>query len=124
MRPQKTVRQRLVLPQQSEQQMLGFDVRRPKLTGLIPREENHAPRLLRIAFEHVPPSPIGKYTRPKQRAGCAACDLLPRFRLLAKGRASIRCFQCIRPATLDPSLPRVSLQKVTATLQQHLLDEP
>src|SRR5271156_3281521 len=64
--------------------MLGLDVRRPELTGLIPREKDHAPRLLRIAFEHVPPSPIGKYTRPKQRAGCAACDLLPRFRLLAK----------------------------------------
>src|ERR1700722_13927320 len=56
MRPQEAIRQRLVLPQQPEQQMLGLDVRRPELTGLIAREENHAPRLLRIVFEHVPPS--------------------------------------------------------------------
>src|ERR1700731_2970730 len=56
MRTQEAVRQRLVLPQQPEQQVLGLDVRRPELTGLIAREENHAPRLLRIAFEHVPPS--------------------------------------------------------------------
>src|ERR1700737_3976456 len=54
-RSQKAVRKRLVLPQQPEQQVLGLAVRRPKLTGLITRKENHASRLLCIAFEHVPP---------------------------------------------------------------------
>src|SRR5882757_1449461 len=56
MRPQEAVRQCFVLTQKTEKQMLGLDIRRPKLTGFIAGKEDHPPRLLRIAFEHVPPS--------------------------------------------------------------------
>jgi hypothetical protein len=38
---------------QAEQQVLGLDVGRAELAGLVPRKEDHAPRLLGIAFEHV-----------------------------------------------------------------------
>ena len=51
-RAQEAVGQRLVLAQQAEQQVLGLDIGRAELAGLIPREEDHAPCLLRIAFEH------------------------------------------------------------------------
>src|ERR1700722_707516 len=56
MRSQKPIRQCFVLPQQPKQQVLSFNVRRPELTGLVASKENYPPRLLRIAFEHVPPS--------------------------------------------------------------------
>jgi hypothetical protein len=51
-RAQEAVGQRLVLAQQAQQQVLGLDIGRAELAGLIPREEDHAPCLLRIAFEH------------------------------------------------------------------------
>ena len=51
-RAQKAVRQRLVLAHQAEQQMLGLDVRAAVLAGLVPREKDHAPGFLRIAFKH------------------------------------------------------------------------
>ena len=51
-RAQEAVGQRLVLAQQAQQQVLGLDIGRAELAGLIPREEDHAPRLLRIAFKH------------------------------------------------------------------------
>ena len=49
---QEAVGQRLVLAQQAQQQVLGLDIGRAELAGLIPREEDYAPCLLRIAFEH------------------------------------------------------------------------
>src|SRR5205814_6552530 len=52
LRSEKTVRQRLVLAQQTEKQMLTLDIRRPKLTRFIPRKKDHPPRLLCIAFKH------------------------------------------------------------------------
>src|ERR1039458_3264101 len=33
--------------------MLGLDIGRAELAGLIPRKEDHAPCFLRIAFEHT-----------------------------------------------------------------------
>src|SRR5579862_5035827 len=42
MRPQKPVRQRLVFPQETQQQMLGFDVRAAELASFVPRKENHS----------------------------------------------------------------------------------
>ena len=49
---QEPVRQRFVLAQQAEQQVLGFDVGTAELAGLVSREEDHSPRLLRITFKH------------------------------------------------------------------------
>ena len=43
MRTQEAVGQRLVFAQQSEQQVLGLDVRRTELAGLIAREKDDAP---------------------------------------------------------------------------------
>ena len=51
-RAQEAVRQRLVLAQQSEQQVLGLDVRAAELAGLVPGEEDHPSRLLRVSFKH------------------------------------------------------------------------
>ncbi len=65
-RAQEAVGQRLVLAQQAEQQVLGLDIRRAELAGLIPRKEDHAPCLLRIAFEH-------------QDLPCSTCLTVPCF---------------------------------------------
>src|ERR1700730_10577588 len=52
---EKFVGERLVFAQQSQQQVLSLDVRRAELAGLIPGEENNAPCLFCIAFEHISP---------------------------------------------------------------------
>ena len=54
-RTQKAITQWFVFAQQAQQKMLGLDIWRAELAGLIPRKEDHAPCLLRIAFEHVAP---------------------------------------------------------------------
>jgi len=51
-RAQEAVGQCLVLAQQAQQQVLGLDVGRAELAGLVPRKEDDAPRLFCIAFEH------------------------------------------------------------------------
>ena len=51
-RPQEPVRQRLVLAQQAEQQMLGLDVGTAELAGLVPGEEDHPSRFLRVTLKH------------------------------------------------------------------------
>ena len=51
-RPEKTVGQRLVFPQQAQQQMFGFDIRTAELAGFVAGEEDHPPGLLRITFKH------------------------------------------------------------------------
>jgi hypothetical protein len=45
-------RKPLPLADQSKQQMLGLDRDAAELTGLIPREEQNAPRSFRVTFEH------------------------------------------------------------------------
>ena len=55
-RAQKSVGQRLVFAQQAEQQVLGLDVRAAVLARLVPREKDHAPCLLCIAFKHGSPT--------------------------------------------------------------------
>ena len=52
MRTQEPVRQRLVFAQQAEEQVFGLDVRTAELAGLVPREEDHPPRLLRVTLKH------------------------------------------------------------------------
>ena len=51
-RPQEAVGQRLILPQQSQQQMFGLDIRAAELAGLVPREEDYSSRFLRVALKH------------------------------------------------------------------------
>ena len=60
-RPQKTVRERLVFAQQSEQQVLRLDVRAAILAGLVPREKDYSPSLFCIAFKHGSPTLLGVF---------------------------------------------------------------
>jgi hypothetical protein len=55
-RTQEAVGERLVLAQQAEQQVLGLDVRRAELAGLVAGKEDNSSRLLGLAFEHISPS--------------------------------------------------------------------
>ena len=57
MRAQKTIGQGLIFAQQAEQKMLGLNIRRAELAGLVPRKKDDAPGFLRIAFEHIPIPP-------------------------------------------------------------------
>src|ERR1019366_3167243 len=43
--------------QQAQQQMLGLNIRRAELAGLVPRKEDDAPGFLRVAFKHKPIPP-------------------------------------------------------------------
>ena len=54
---QEPVGQGLIFAQQSEQQVLGLNIRRAELAGLVPRKEDDAPGFLRVAFEHIPIPP-------------------------------------------------------------------
>ena len=51
-RTQEAVGQRLVFPQQAQQQVFGLDVRAAELAGLVAREEDHPPRLFRVTLKH------------------------------------------------------------------------
>ena len=51
-RAKKAVGECLVFAEEPEQEMLGLDVRGAELAGLIPGEEDDAPRFFCIAFEH------------------------------------------------------------------------
>ena len=52
-RPQEAVGQSLILAQQAEQKMLGFDVRAAELARLVSRKEDHSSRFLRITLKHI-----------------------------------------------------------------------
>jgi len=52
MGPQKPIRKLLIFSQEAEKQMLGLDVRAAELAGLIPGEEDNAPRLFRVSLKH------------------------------------------------------------------------
>src|SRR6202007_824134 len=56
MRAQKTVRERLILAQQSQQQMLCLDIRAAVLARLVACEKDYAPSLFCIAFKHGSPT--------------------------------------------------------------------
>ena len=51
--PQEAIGQGFILAHQTEQEVLGLDVRTAVLTGLIPCKENNATCFFGIAFEHV-----------------------------------------------------------------------
>src|SRR5580704_8553735 len=70
MRAKEAIGQRLVFAQQTQQQVLRLDVRRPELACFIPREEDDATCFFRIAFEHVPPGKVpARPTIPAVPAG-------------------------------------------------------
>src|SRR5262249_61812019 len=50
---QKAVGQSLVLTQQAQEQVFGFNIRRAELARFIPRKEDHASRFFCVPFEHV-----------------------------------------------------------------------
>src|SRR5205807_2463664 len=54
-RAQESVGQRFVFAQQSQQQVLGLDVRRTELAGFIARKKDYAPCLLRVALKNGSP---------------------------------------------------------------------
>ena len=54
MGPQEAVGQRLILAKQTQEQMLGFDIRASELAGLIPREKDYSASFLRVPFKHRP----------------------------------------------------------------------
>jgi hypothetical protein len=51
-RAQEAVGQRLVLAQQAQQQMLGFDIRTAELAGFVPGEKDDPAGLFGITFKH------------------------------------------------------------------------
>ena len=51
-RAQEPVRQRLVFAQQAQEQVFGLNVGTAELAGLVPREEDYPPRLLRVTLKH------------------------------------------------------------------------
>src|ERR1035438_10902409 len=69
----------VVLAQQPQQQVLGFDIRRAKLAGLIPRKEDHAPRLFRIALEHMPPKSV-RSLNPRRSSPGSHSSIMAEYR--------------------------------------------
>src|SRR5277367_825148 len=90
MRAQKTVGERLILAQQSEQQVLCLDVRAAILARLVPCEKDYAPSLFCIAFKHG--SPTVSWSR------CPSTDgPRERYRGIAQrfcARRQFSAFQC------------------------------
>src|SRR5580658_409080 len=90
MRAQKPVGERLILAQQSQQQMFGLDVRAAVLARLVACEKDYAPSLFSIAFKHG--SPTVSWSRrpstgvPRERYRGIA------LRFCARGQCSM--FQC------------------------------
>src|SRR6266496_6342134 len=52
---QETVGQGFVFAEQSQQQVLGLNIRRAELAGFIPRKKDDAPCFFRITLEHIAP---------------------------------------------------------------------
>ena len=69
-RAQEPVRQRLILAQQSQEQVLRLDVGASVLARLVPCKKYHAPSFLCIAFKHGSPtlSP-GSWSGPQLQKG-------------------------------------------------------
>jgi hypothetical protein len=67
---EKTVGEILVLAQQTEQDVLGFDLRRAELIRLVTGEENHAARFFGISFKHAQTlANTGKYRQTLANTG-------------------------------------------------------
>ena len=72
--------------------MLGLDIGRAELAGLISREEDHAPCLLRIAFEHEcsPFAPGLRSVAVRVQLSGPSLDLLPASAQLARALSDLR----------------------------------
>src|ERR1700735_1558224 len=81
--------------------MLGLNIRRAELAGLVPRKEDHAPRLLRIPLEHDLLPPVFG----------APFRVCPRRSL----EVAVRCFVRVRLCPRSPSVtsPSEALEKNT-----------
>src|SRR5579884_1422348 len=53
-RAQESIREGFVFPEQSQKQVLRFDVRAAELAGLVAGEEDYPARLFGITFKHIP----------------------------------------------------------------------
>src|ERR1700685_449921 len=90
MGPQETVGERLILAPQSQQQMLGLDVRAAVLARLVPCEKDYAPSLFCIAFKHG--SPTVSWSRRPSTGGPRERYRSIAQRFCARGQSS--AFQC------------------------------
>jgi hypothetical protein len=73
-RAQETIGQGFIFAQEPEQEMLGLNIRRPKLACFVARKKYYAPGFLRVTFKHdaLPPDvpaeeargPLSPYRNP------------------------------------------------------------
>src|SRR5713101_6188313 len=103
---EKAVGQGLVFAQQPQQQVFGLDVRAAVLRGFVAREENHAPRLFRVAFKHESPDPALRHSaNPLARAP----QPMPRRALLVPGaepgRSAAPATGCASPGWKSSAAP-------------------
>src|SRR6266568_3564105 len=89
---QQSPGQSFIFAQESQQQVLRLNVRRPNLTGLIPREEDHAPCFLSVTFKHNPtanrknsllPGTPERQAQNAPRLGTTAEDVTPADHIIA-----------------------------------------
>src|SRR5450631_777185 len=85
----------VVLAQQAQQQVLGFDVRRAELAGLIARKEDHAPRLFGIALEHKPPK-SGRSPNPRRAPPGSHSSIMAEYRANRELRENCASAGCTR----------------------------
>src|SRR5579872_3273383 len=91
-RAQKAIRQRLILSQQTQQQVFGFDIRASELARLVTREKDDPACFLGITFKHRPyPFPLCSQSNKNHVCGAPPagtnsppCNLSIRSQRLAK----------------------------------------
>ncbi len=73
---QEAVRQRLILPQQAQQQVLSFNIGASELAGLVSCKKNYSARLFGITFKHSyrRPSTLSDVPIPADRADTVSAD--------------------------------------------------
>src|SRR5258707_12328323 len=84
--------------------MLGLNVRRAELAGLIPRKKDHAPRLFCVPLEHVTLTPIPAATSAAKHRSLppVRTTVLPRKKPFPSGHA------CVARSNLLRTKPSVS----------------
>ena len=96
---QEPVGQRLVFPQQAQQQVFRLDVRAAELAGLVAREKDHPPRLLRVSLEHRTARPPKTKDTPYRCPGCESfppAGTKPPFSMAQNAVATPRKRQIVR----------------------------
>src|SRR6266536_2272014 len=95
---QETVGQGFVFAEQSQEQVLGLNIRRAELAGFVPREKDDAPCFFRITLEHI--APVLFRRTAGQRFDLSPRTAVPRSRYGRPGFSDYR-----RPAFVLPLLP-------------------